>query len=270
MSLKDLTKKADSRLVLIETRRHELLKICALIDNEEDEKNRHYAHFREFCEILHEHEKNDDENCFNEGDTVQEVLNAVLIMKNYEYKIKMLKILLIYWDQKRIVSKDVYENVKKTIMSFLPAESFDSIFQMHENVIKSNCNRLFFELIFLIKESRLKRFEFKLEDFIEIHKKYYGEYWKHAMKFDARILCLTAENLNFYKTVEFMFMKCSFIELNSTILTEFEELGELCEIFGDNLNEDEKKFLVNLTYFLNLNFFKTSILLILLPKKFLF
>lgn len=233
-----------TEMITIESRRNDLLKICKLIDNE-NEKVYHYHHFREFCKILHEHESKDEENCFNEGDTVQEVLNAALLMTNYCYKIKVLKILLVYWNKKRVLGDETYEEIKSLIMESLHSDTSDSIFKASENFMSSNCNRLFFELIFLLKESRLKQFEFKFEEFIQMHKKFYGEYWKHAMKSDARLLHQTAEIRPYYKTIEFIFQKCSFIELNYTILTEFEELSEFNATFGDTLTKSQLNFLVN-------------------------
>ena len=136
-------------------------------------------------------------------------------------------------------------------MASLCSHTSDSIFKVSENLITNNCNRMYFELIFLLKESRLKQFEFKFEEFIQMHKKNYGEYWKHAMKSDARIIHQTAETRQYYKTIEFIFQKCSFIELNCSILTEFEELSEF-SIFKDTLNKKQKEFVVNLKIFCNL------------------
>lgn len=241
MSLENHSEKHDSKIA-IESRRDELVKICNLIDDDE-EKVHHYYRFRQFCEILYDHEINDEENCFNEGDTVQEVLNAALLMNSY--KIKVLKILLVYWNKRRVLGDESYDETKSSIMASLCSDTSDSIFKISESFITSNCNRLFFELIFLLKESRLKQFEFKFEEFIQMHKIYYGEYWKHGMKSDARLLHQTAEIRPYYKTVEFIFQKCSFIELNYTILTEFEELSEFNAIFGDTLKMKQRDFLVN-------------------------
>lgn len=234
--------------IAIESRRDDLVKKCNLIDDKE-QKVHHYFHFREFCQILYEHESKDDEDCFNEGDTVEEVLNVALLMNNYCYRIKVLKILLVYWNKKRILNVENYEEIKASIIASLCSDTSDSIFKVSENLITSNCNRMYFELIFLLKESRLKQFEFKFEEFIQMHKKNYGEYWKHAMKSDARILHQTAETRQYYKTIEFIFQKCSFIELNCTILTEFEELSEFNAIFKDFLNKEQKEFVVIFKYF---------------------
>lgn len=235
-------KEAAILLIDMNSRHQALLQICELIDNE-DRKLEHSSLFKKFCKHLHEHESSNDENIFNEGDVVQKVLDVTLDMKNYCYKMKMLKILLVYWQKKEILCDEIHEVVKNRIMTIIPSNRSESIFLVHENVIRSNCDHMYFELIFLIKEYRLKQFEFKFEEFIKIHKEFYGEYWKYGMKFDAQLLCLASESRQCYKTTEFIFQKCSFIQLNSTILREFEELEEFSLVF-DNLTHKEEKFLV--------------------------
>lgn len=242
MSIRKRSVKA--HVIDIETRRQELLRTCNLIDSDE-EKNQSHLHFQRFCEILYDHEESKDETSFNEGDISEELVRVALNMINISYRIKILKILMVYWNKQQIVNVNLYQETKKEIIDLLPLEECHSIFKMSENFISSNCNRKFFELIFLLKENRLKKFEFELEDFIEAHKEYYGEYWKFAMKSDARLLFLTADKLLLNKTYEFIFQKLSFIEMNSTILTEFEETLDFFLIFKDNLSEAEKEFLVS-------------------------
>lgn len=236
-------RKNNTELVIEFSPRDELLRICKLFDNE-NEKFRHFLHFKEFCTILSKHEEICEQERMLEDEMVEEIINETLLMENYFYKIKLLKVLLVFWNKSQIYEMENYEKIKKAILSLIQLETSTSIFKMSETFITSNCDRKFFELIFLLKETRLQKFDFEFEDFIKMHKKFYGEYWKTAMKSDARLLSIVIEGRNHYKTSEFIFQKCNFLKLNEKLLTEFEELSELYTIFGDTLSEKEENFLV--------------------------
>jgi hypothetical protein len=235
---------SSERLALEISKCDELLRICRLFDDER-EKFRCFSNYKEFCEILFDNEENHDQNCFNEGDTVDRVVEAVLKIKSYEYKIKILKVLMVYWNKRKIFDRSNYEKVKEEILSILIPSSSESIYKMSENFIEYECNKSYFELCFLLKQNQLKKFEFELEIFIDKCKRFYGDYWKYAVKNDGRFLKEVAENRKYYKTLEFIFHKCPFIELNSNILTEFEELQELIYVYGDGIKEEDREFLVS-------------------------
>lgn len=222
----------------------ELLKICRLFDDE-NEKFKCFKHYKFFCEILYECETtNNEQDCFNEGDIVDRAVAETLKIKNYEYKIKLLKVLMIYWNKRKIFDKGNYEKVKEEIISLLLSSTSESIFKMSEDFIEYECNKSYFELCFLLKQNQLKKFEFELENYIEKCKKFYGDYWKYAMKNDGRFLKEIAENRKYYKTSEFIFHKCPFVEFNSNIKTEFEERKDLIYVFGDELTDEDREFLV--------------------------
>lgn len=224
----------------------ELIKICRLFDDEK-EKFHCFSHFKDFCEHLYELEvKNEDENIFNEGDTVDCVIETALDIKNYEYKIKILKVLMVYWNKRKIFDRVLFDEIKHKILSSIPSSSSNSIFKMSEENIESDCNKFYFELCFLLKQNQLKHFEFRLEEFIEKYKKFYGDYWKYAMKNDLRYLKEVAENRKHYKTVEFIFHKCPFVEMNSNIRTQFEEIKELLQVFSGVLSKEDQAFLVSI------------------------
>lgn len=222
----------------------ELFSVCQLFDDEK-EKFRCYSHYKSFCEILYHSEEFADQDCFNEGDTVDRVIEAALEIKNYEYKIKILKVLMVYWNRRKIFDKLKYEKIKEQILSMLISSTSESIYKMSENFIEYECNKSYFELCFLLKQNQLKKFEFQLEIFIEKCKKFYGDYWKYAIKNDGRYIKEVAENRKYYKTSEFIFHKCPFIELNSNIITEFEEHNDLIYVFGVNIEKEDGEFIVS-------------------------
>lgn len=249
------SEKLNSTVIPLEiSRKDVLLTICKCFDDE-SEKFRFYGHYHKFCNILYENEENNDEDCFNEGDTVDSVVIAALEIKNYEYKIKVLKVLMVYWNKMKIFDRESYEKIKDQILTILPSSTSESIFKMSEDYIDYECTKAYFELCFLLKQNQLKKFEFELEILIKNYKKFYGDYYKYAMKKGCgRYLKEIAENRKYFKTVEFIFYKCPFIEFNSNIMTEFEEVLDLIYIFGEDIKMEDREFLVKMNHFWSLIF----------------
>jgi len=225
-----------------------------LFDIIDDEQYQGYHHvcLRVIYEYLHERNSKimqNEEMQESEVDSLQSMIyqsiKDALNIKNKEYKTRILKILTVFL---RNVSNENYEELKKKILDAVKYkfEVFSSYHIAIESITK-HCDEKFFHLVFQLKENFLKNFEFAFEDYIQIYRKFFGEYWKVAMKENARLLYHVAEEQceqKLLKTVEFIFNNCSFIELNSTILTSLQQVDEFYVIFNEPFEDKEKKFLV--------------------------
>lgn len=173
------------------------------------------------------------------------VIGTALKLKNEDYKIQILKILIVFTDN---TNDEHYSELKDKILDTVSYHfETNSVYKVNYDSIEKYCDEKYFKLAFLLKENRLKRFEFEFEEFIQMYKKLYGEYWKSAIKLNARLLHHIGEDnceKKLLKTIEFIFKKCSFIELNSTILTNLDELSEFYVIFNEPLDKHEEKVLV--------------------------
>ncbi|XP_070506523.1 uncharacterized protein [Chironomus tepperi] len=229
------------------------VKLFEIIDNDQYQ-GYHHVCLRIIYQYLHEknlkiksyQEEMDVESEINSLQSViYRSINNALSIKNKEYKNRILKILTVFL---RDVPDQNYEELKFKILDAINYK-FEVLSSYHiaiESIIK-HCDEKFFYLVFQLKENFLKGFEFAYLDYIQIYRKYYGEYWKVAMKENARLLYHVAEEQcerKLLKSVEFIFNHCSFIEINSTILTSIQQVDEFYVIFNEPLDEKEKDFLV--------------------------
>ncbi|XP_070506640.1 uncharacterized protein [Chironomus tepperi] len=231
------------------------VKLFDIIDNDQYQ-GYHHVCLRIIYQYLHERNlkiKSYQEEMHQESEinslqsVIYQIINNALSIKNKEYKNRILKILTVFL---RDVPNQNYEELKFKILDAVKykLEVFSSYHIAIESISK-HCDEKFFHLVFQLKENFLKNFEFAFEDYIQIYRKYYGEYWKVAMKENARLLYHVAEEQcerRLLKTVEFIFNHCSFIELNSTILTSLQQVDEFYVIFNEPLDEKEKDFLVEI------------------------
>lgn len=211
------------------------LKLCEIIDDDV-KMEFHYVCLIIIYFTIDELNNYDDEITFS----IEENIELVLKMKNQEYKIEILKIFVVFW---KYYGND---ELKEKILGVIDQElQLKSIFKVSLSSINRQCSKDFFRLSILLKENRLKMFEIEFDKYICTYQRLYGEYWKVAMKFNSRLLYWIAESRKLLKTVEFILHKCSFIDLNSTIVTSFEEVAEFCVIFNEPLNEQDKAVLVS-------------------------
>jgi hypothetical protein len=229
------------------------VKLFDIIDDDQYQ-GYHHVCLRIIYEYLHERNSKiiqDEKLEQTENNPLQSVvyqaIKDALNIENEEYKIRILKILTVFV---RNVPHENYEELKKKILDAVKYkfEVFSSYHITIESITK-HCDEKFFQLVFLLKENFLKNFEFAFEDYIQLYRKFYGEYWKVAMKENARLLYHVAEEQceqKLLKTVEFIFNHCSFIELNSTILSSLQQVDEFYVIFNEPLEDEEKEFLVRI------------------------
>jgi len=185
-------------------------------------------------------------------------INKALKIKNEESRNEILKILTIYL---KTTPVKTYESQKEEVLialyykmdNYSPYEaSIDSIAKL--------CDNKFFELIFLSKENCLASFELRFDKFIETYKKYYGEYWSIAIKPNIRLLFHLAtkerDQSEYSEIVDLILNKCSFIDMSSSILATFREVGDFFIIFNGTLQRKERKFLVSFVWCLSLGAFE--------------
>jgi hypothetical protein len=229
-------------------------KLYYIIDSEEH-RGYHRICLRIIYQYLHERQTT-IENFYEKTlfqDIITHAVGDALKILNEDYKIQILKILTVFLDN---TGDDSYKHLKDQILESVNYKfEYHSAYRISLDSIEKHCDDRFFKLAFLLKENRLKKFEFEFEDFIKNYRKLYGEYWKVAIKPNARLLyhiCEEQCEKKLLKTVEFIFLKCPFIELNSTILTTFEEVADFETIFNEPLKRSEEEFLVsryhNLSY----------------------
>lgn len=136
-------------------------------------------------------------------------INQVFEITNPTYKEKILKGIVVFWI-KTNSNDDIYEEYKNKIMS----------------LEMSSESKSFFEMEFLLKEKQNIKFEKSFVKYISDARKKFGDFYKIALKADLRLLSKITERHEMFKTTEFIFQKCSNIELNSSILTSFHEVQD--------------------------------------------
>lgn len=163
--------------------------------------------FRDVClriiyQLLYELEQ-EDEN-LNAIFEVEEHIcfNKVLAMKDQEYRDKILQIFSVFWMK--------MNEYKDKILNLVVCEE----------------SQKFFNLVFLLTARKNIKFEKKLEEFITMHETLYGDYASIKLKPHVRLLNKITEGQRMHKTCEFIFAKCPYTEINSTIMTNFYDVQD--------------------------------------------
>lgn len=197
------TSEAGQELSLLE-------KLFDIIDDE-IEKIYHDVCLRIIYQFLHEYfESNEGKfyplvfrSSFGEFSSVQKVFN----IKNQEYREKILQILVVFWNK-----NEDEKHAESKIMANLKSSD--------EEVAN------FFKLAFNLKDKENIKFVTNFEIFLNNSKKKYGDYSRVAIKPVVRLFYKIAEREGMNKTLEFIFEKFPYIEINSTILESFHDVQD--------------------------------------------
>lgn len=167
-----------------------------------DEKNRIYQDvllrllYQYLTEVVKQHQSNFNSEFLS--------ISKILEMRNFEYKTKILQVLVVY------------------------LETYDEHFK---SSVMSCCKRveseIFFVLAFALREKHMKEFREKLEYFVDSVKKTYGDYFQIVIKPQIQLLFEITKRHNMIKTGDFIIQKFPFIDKNSTIMTSFYTVQDL-------------------------------------------
>lgn len=188
-----------------------LQNLFAIIDDE-NEKLFHDVCLRIIYQYLYEYDSGEESDMeLFEHITEFGCIDDVFQMNNQEYREKILQILVVFW-------KKTYNNINE--------------FEMYEAKVlettKASDGLLveFFKLAFLLKNNKSVRFIKEFELYIEKSKNKFGDYFKTGLRHEVRLLFKITEREGMHKTSEFIFEKCPNIEVNSTIMENFNDEQE--------------------------------------------
>ncbi|CAH1719066.1 unnamed protein product [Chironomus riparius] len=172
---------------------------------------------------------------------IQDLIRKVLNLKESEYKTQILKI---FFANLPNTKDKEYNNLVDKIKHEVKYDfGYSSVCKISYASITKHCDERFFNLLFFLKENLVVRFKLELEDFIEINKKFYGEFWTNAIKTNARILYHTANSQGLIETQEFILISMPSIDIKSPVVSIFTELSEFYTVFNEPL-EDDQKFII--------------------------
>lgn len=173
---------------------------------------------------------------------ISDVIKKVLeIQNNDEYKIKILKVLIIF------LENDNDSKTKNSIYEFLKAQtSSDSVDQKKTNydAMIDHCDRLFFNLVFFLKEDLIPVFKDEFKNYIKLYKQYYGDYWTYALKENGRLLYLLTKIHKLNECGMFISMKTPESKLKSSITSLFTDVAEFHVVFNEPLDNNDTEKLV--------------------------
>ncbi|XP_070506560.1 uncharacterized protein [Chironomus tepperi] len=195
-----------------------------------------FYYFEEFFS-----EEKNTEEVMSETKNIQDLIRKVVQIKDSEYKIQILKILYANLpNTKDPEYKSLIDKIKQVV-------KFDfhylSVCKISYAAITKHCDERFFNLLYLLKDNLVVKFKLELEEFIEINKKFYGEYWTHAIKTNARIFYQTAKNQGLIETQEFILINIPNVDIKAPVTTMFTELSECYAIFNEPLESGEQLIL---------------------------
>lgn len=203
--------------------------------------------------------------CFEEGnnldfeyENIKDLIVKALKIKNDEYKTQVLKILIVFLKNTKT---DDYKSLKKTIMAEVHHKvEFTSICKTSYKAMKKLCDEKFFELAFLVKESRNMIFKAKYKEFIKLHKNYFGEYWNTALKHNAQLIHLIAFKQGLTETEEFILLNTNDPELKFPITAHFTKFDEFYDVLPQSYDKENyeitvrQKNIASLIFVFNVNF----------------
>jgi hypothetical protein len=123
---------------------------------------------------------------------------------------------------------------------------YSSVCKISYASITKHCDERFFNLLYLLKENLVAKFKLNFEEFIQINKKLYGEFWTNAIKTNIRILYHTAKIQGLTETQEFILINTPNINIKAPVSSVFTELSEFYAVLNEPLASDEKLIFVSI------------------------
>lgn len=207
-----------SRQYYNEKKQHLLDKIYETIDDEGAKfyKSVCLLMIYQFMHELDQAEEERNKEKLNHEDQTEEafskldsfVTKRVFEIKDPVYREKILQILVVFLTPENI--SELEEFKQKTLKKVRPNMELNK----------------YFELAFMLKERKNIKFEKQFEEYIKLMAKIYGDYHETELKPHVRLLFKITERQKMHKTSEFIFQKCPYIEINSTIMTSFYEVQD--------------------------------------------
>ncbi|KAG5676494.1 hypothetical protein PVAND_006325 [Polypedilum vanderplanki] len=147
-----------------------------------------------------------------------EFVEFATTIENFEIKIKVIKNLMILLrndvDYEEENDENFYNKIKTEITKTVKCNlKFDSIYMKSLKDIEVVCAEKFFELIFLLHERKLVKFQQKFKELLENFQNFFGNYWKIAIKNDFELLIKITNKLNLLRISQFIKKSCDFSEV---------------------------------------------------------
>lgn len=131
-------------------------------------------------------------------------IEQVFSMRNEEFKLNILKIIVVFWKTKDEVEEKAFRDKVRSV----PQSEIDSSF---------------FVLAFWLKDEYVIDFQRDFKKSIEVGKSYFGDFYKVALKPYVRLLLAIVMEQDMLKTEEFLFTAFPFVGVNFTIMKSFND-----------------------------------------------
>lgn len=185
-------------------------------------------------------ERKANRRCQNDDELAKLVsLDDLLLMTNKEYRSKICEILITYWD----ILGDL-KSFKYRILEVLQPSRVKYFFTFLYDTVEVE-EVTFFDLAFKLIERKHNEFERDFEKYIESMKRNSGNYYETNVKPCGRLLLKIARTQRMSQVQTFIFHKCSYVEINSTPLTNFQEFYKFNNKNIYPLNKKESEILVS-------------------------
>jgi hypothetical protein len=150
-------------------------------------------------------------------------IDKVLELNNQNFRVELLKIIVVHWKH-----DSNYEIYKNRILEVVDVSERD-----------------FFHLAFLLHENLVNKFEHSLDNYLTHQKQLFGDFLKHSIVPNLRLLLVIMKKKKMNRTIDFTCMRCPYLDYNSTILTTFGEnqefqkyvVGDAADDFEEMVNE---------------------------------
>ncbi|XP_070498405.1 uncharacterized protein [Chironomus tepperi] len=232
-------------------------KLLAIIDDESVKEYHQicvkiiYYYFNE-AKVLNNQDSNSEQiepiPAFTNNDIIS-LISKVLKMNNDQYKNQILKILVVHLSYSDDSS---YADIKSNILEATKHQNeFRSPYKQSYQAITKHCDEKFFEMAFYLKQNLVMKFKVEYKNFIEMHKKYFGEFWVTAIKFNSQLLNAIAELQDLVETKEFLLIELNDPEIKSSPTIIFEKISEFQAVFNEPLDDKDEELLTQLTDFID-------------------
>ncbi|KAL7031477.1 hypothetical protein ACKWTF_007031 [Chironomus riparius] len=187
-----------------------------------------------------------------ENTNIQILIQKAIELRNEEYKRRILKILLVYLDNTK---DETYNNIKRKVLESVKYDfNFTSVCKVSYNSIVRYCDYKFFNLVFLLKENQVLHFKTNFQECIKTYQQLLGDYWTNAIRLNAQLLYLMAEEQGFRDTSEFLLISTGDFELKQPIVSKFKKLEAFYVVFNEPMDEKDEQLLESLTNFIKNDF----------------
>lgn len=139
-------------------------------------------------------------------------IREILELKNKHFRDDLLKLVVVHWMPELDKFAQLYRDTQKSILDVCEK--------------MKPWEKMFFEMVFFLHEKLTDSFDMKLNQYLDLMDKIFGDFSEHLIKPDIALLLVIMKRNRMYKTMIYLYAQTSYFKINTPIIQKFQDAQE--------------------------------------------